>query len=145
MFILQKATSLRKTDTDIQHTLCCQTIPKIVYYISDLLLHLIVLFKHCVFFCPYNHLSFLHLCGNNKFSNKIFRYDGKRHKAQSKEKAELQKLQHKLKKERKGALREIRRDNTFLGRVKIQQQIQRYVVFIYLFNFKRLHVIYKCT
>ncbi|XP_050310723.1 nucleolar protein 14 homolog [Anthonomus grandis grandis] len=51
-------------------------------------------------------------------------YDGKRHKMQSKEKAERAKLMHKLKKETKGAIREIRRDKSFLGRVKITQQIQ---------------------
>ncbi|KAL3268043.1 hypothetical protein HHI36_007173 [Cryptolaemus montrouzieri] len=51
-------------------------------------------------------------------------YDGKRYKVQSREKAERDKLIHKLKRAKKGALREIRRDNTFLGRVKITQQIQ---------------------
>ncbi|XP_056639893.1 nucleolar protein 14 homolog [Diorhabda sublineata] len=51
-------------------------------------------------------------------------YDGKQHKYQSKEKAQHSKLIHKLKREKKGALREIRRDNAFLGRVKINKQIQ---------------------
>ncbi|KAG5872705.1 hypothetical protein JTB14_008799 [Gonioctena quinquepunctata] len=51
-------------------------------------------------------------------------YDGKRHKMQSREKAERSKLLHKLKNERKGALREIRRDKAFVGRVKINQQIK---------------------
>ncbi|XP_044753416.1 nucleolar protein 14 homolog [Coccinella septempunctata] len=51
-------------------------------------------------------------------------YDRKTHKVQSKEKAERSKLIHKLKREKKGALREIRRDNAFLGRVKITQQIE---------------------
>lgn len=65
----------------------------------------------------------------------VFSYDRKRHKVQSQEKAEIQKLQHKLKKEKKGAMREIRRDNAFLGRVKIKQQIHRYdiIIFIYLY------------
>jgi len=51
-------------------------------------------------------------------------YDGKRHKVQSKEKAEKAKLLHKLKKETKGALREIRRDNAFLGRLHVNQKIK---------------------
>ncbi|XP_066253450.1 nucleolar protein 14 homolog [Euwallacea similis] len=51
-------------------------------------------------------------------------FDGKRRKVQSREKAERDKLIHKLKKETKGALREIRRDKAFLGRVKINQRIQ---------------------
>lgn len=51
-------------------------------------------------------------------------YDGKRHKVQSKEKAERAKLQYKLKKETKGALREIRRDKAFLGRVQINEKIR---------------------
>lgn len=53
------------------------------------------------------------------------RYDFKRrNKWQSKEKQESEKLKHKLKKETKGAIREIRRDGSFLGRVKVQQQVQ---------------------
>ncbi|KAJ8934163.1 hypothetical protein NQ314_013545 [Rhamnusium bicolor] len=51
-------------------------------------------------------------------------YDGKRFKVQSKKKAERDKMLHKLKKETKGALREIRRDKAFLGRVKIHQRLQ---------------------
>ncbi|XP_030753154.1 nucleolar protein 14 homolog [Sitophilus oryzae] len=51
-------------------------------------------------------------------------YDGKRHKVQSREKAERDKLHQKLKKETKGAMREIRRDKAFLGRIKLNQRIQ---------------------
>ncbi|XP_028129289.2 nucleolar protein 14 homolog [Diabrotica virgifera virgifera] len=51
-------------------------------------------------------------------------YDGKQHKNQSKEKAQFNKLMHKVKREKKGALREIRRDTAFLGRVKVNKQIQ---------------------
>ncbi|XP_017780052.1 PREDICTED: nucleolar protein 14 homolog [Nicrophorus vespilloides] len=51
-------------------------------------------------------------------------FDRKMHKSQSKEKAERDKLLHKIKKEKKGAIREIRRDKAFLGRVKINQKIQ---------------------
>ncbi|OXU29063.1 hypothetical protein TSAR_015178 [Trichomalopsis sarcophagae] len=50
-------------------------------------------------------------------------HDGKRHKPMSKEKAEREKLLHKLKKETKSAIREIRRDNDFISKVKIKQQI----------------------
>lgn len=55
-----------------------------------------------------------------------FSYDGKTHKVMSKAKAERAKMLHKIKRERKGALREIRRDRSFLGRVQINQKIQRY-------------------
>jgi nucleolar protein 14 len=55
----------------------------------------------------------------------LFSFEGKRRKYQSKEKAEREKLVHKLKKETKGALREIRRDTAFLGRFKVKEQIQR--------------------
>ncbi|CAH0555497.1 unnamed protein product [Brassicogethes aeneus] len=51
-------------------------------------------------------------------------YDGKKFKVQSREKAARDKMLHKLKKEQKGALREIRRDKSFLGRVKISQKLQ---------------------
>ncbi|KAF5290007.1 hypothetical protein FQR65_LT11673 [Abscondita terminalis] len=51
-------------------------------------------------------------------------YDVKRHKVLSKEKAEQAKLLHKIKMEKKGALREIRRDQSFLGRIKIKERIQ---------------------
>ncbi|KAJ8941561.1 hypothetical protein NQ318_011520 [Aromia moschata] len=51
-------------------------------------------------------------------------YVGKRFKVQSKAKAERDKMMHKLKKETKGALREIRRDNAFLSGVKIEQRIK---------------------
>ncbi|XP_066598447.1 nucleolar protein 14 homolog isoform X2 [Prorops nasuta] len=52
-------------------------------------------------------------------------YDGKRHKPMSKEKAEREKLLHKYKKEMKGAIREIRRDRSFLAKVQINQQIKQ--------------------
>ncbi|KAJ8683005.1 hypothetical protein QAD02_018797 [Eretmocerus hayati] len=50
-------------------------------------------------------------------------YDGKRNRNMSKVKAEREKLIHKLKKETKSAIREIRKDNAFLSKVKIKQQI----------------------
>ncbi|XP_076681466.1 nucleolar protein 14 homolog l(3)07882 isoform X1 [Andrena cerasifolii] len=51
-------------------------------------------------------------------------YDFKKHKTMSKEKAEKEKLLHKYKKEMKGAVREIRRDRTFLAKLKIKQQLK---------------------
>lgn len=49
----------------------------------------------------------------------------KKRKVQSKAKTERDKLLYKIKKEKKGALREIRKDQAFLGRVKIKERIQR--------------------
>lgn len=57
-------------------------------------------------------------------------YDAKKHKVQSKEKAERDKLIYKLKKEKKGAMREIRRDKAYLGRVKLDRKLQRYDLII---------------
>ncbi|ENN80453.1 hypothetical protein HUJ04_010825 [Dendroctonus ponderosae] len=51
-------------------------------------------------------------------------YEGKRRKVQSREKSDRDKLIHKLKKETKGALREIRRDKDFLAGIKLKQKIQ---------------------
>ncbi|EFN90002.1 Nucleolar protein 14 [Harpegnathos saltator] len=51
-------------------------------------------------------------------------YDGKQRKPMSKEKAEREKLLHNYKKEMKGAIREIRRDNAFLAKIQISQQIK---------------------
>ncbi|KAB0794544.1 hypothetical protein PPYR_11383 [Photinus pyralis] len=51
-------------------------------------------------------------------------YDVKSRKIMSKEKMERAKLLHKIKVEKKGALREIRRDKAFLGRVKIKERIE---------------------
>jgi len=50
---------------------------------------------------------------------------------------ERDKLQHKIKREMKGAIREIRKDNAFLGRQKIKEQIERYFYAetIFLFSF----------
>ncbi|XP_078047540.1 nucleolar protein 14 homolog l(3)07882 [Augochlora pura] len=51
-------------------------------------------------------------------------YDGKRHRPMSKDKAEREKLLHKYKKEMKGAMREIRRDKSFIAKLRIKQQIK---------------------
>lgn len=44
----------------------------------------------------------------------------------SKEKLERDKLQHKIKREMKGAIREIRKDNSFIAREKLKEQIEKY-------------------
>lgn len=56
-----------------------------------------------------------------------FSFDGTKKRVGSKEKQERDKLQHKLKREMKGAIREIRRDNAFIARQKLQEQIERYL------------------
>lgn len=57
----------------------------------------------------------------------LYRYEGKQRKMQSRAKSDRDKLTHKLKKETKGALREIRRDKDFLAGIKLRQKIQRLV------------------
>lgn len=52
-------------------------------------------------------------------------YDDKRRPKLSKEKEEKVKMIHKIKRETKGAIREIRRDTEFLQKIRIQQQLQR--------------------
>jgi len=52
-------------------------------------------------------------------------FEGRKKRVGSKEKLEKDKLQHKLKREMKGAIREIRKDNAFLGRQKIKEQIEK--------------------
>ncbi|VVC31959.1 Nucleolar protein 14 [Cinara cedri] len=49
-------------------------------------------------------------------------YDGRTFKMQSKEKAERSKLQHRIKREMKSAVREIRKDNSFLSKLKYHEQ-----------------------
>ncbi|XP_061393236.1 nucleolar protein 14 homolog [Musca vetustissima] len=51
-------------------------------------------------------------------------YDDKRRPKLTKEKEEKVKLVHKIKRETKGAIREIRRDTEFLQKIRIQQQLQ---------------------
>ncbi|XP_034254231.1 nucleolar protein 14 homolog [Thrips palmi] len=50
--------------------------------------------------------------------------DGKQRRPMSKEKQESQKLLHRYKKERKGALREIRKDRDFLSKIRMKQQLK---------------------
>lgn len=42
----------------------------------------------------------------------------------SQEKAEREKMVHKIKREMKGAIREVRRDTSFLANLKIKEQIK---------------------
>lgn len=56
-------------------------------------------------------------------------HDDKRRPKLSKEKEMRAILSHKLKRETKGAVREIRRDNEFIAKMKIKKQIQRYFEF----------------
>lgn len=53
------------------------------------------------------------------------RYDGRTFKTQSKENAERTKLQHRYKREMKSAVREIRKDNSFLSKLKYHEQVKR--------------------
>ena len=55
-------------------------------------------------------------------------FEGKKKRVGSKEKQERDKLQHKLKREMKGAIREIRKDNSFLARQQLKEQIDKWVV-----------------
>lgn len=56
-------------------------------------------------------------------------FDGyRKHQVTSKVKAEREKLMHKFKREKKGAIREIRRDNEFLKKFKLKRQIEGYVL-----------------
>lgn len=43
---------------------------------------------------------------------------------------EHEKLLHKYKREMKGAVREIRKDRAFLGKLKLKQILKRFVLFI---------------
>uniref|UniRef100_A0A1A9WNT1 Nucleolar protein 14 n=1 Tax=Glossina brevipalpis TaxID=37001 RepID=A0A1A9WNT1_9MUSC len=51
-------------------------------------------------------------------------YDDKRHPKLSKDKEERVKLVHKVKRETKSAMRELRRDTQFLQKMRLQQQLQ---------------------
>lgn len=51
----------------------------------------------------------------------------------SKEKIEHEKLVYKHKKEMKGALREIRRDRSFIGAYKLKDKLHRYIIVAKLF------------
>lgn len=51
-------------------------------------------------------------------------YDGRTFKTQSKENAERTKLQHRYKREMKSAVREIRKDNSFLSKLKYHEQVK---------------------
>ena len=65
-------------------------------------------------------------------------FEGRKKRVGSKEKQEQDKLQHKIKREMKGAIREIRKDNAFIAREKLKEQIDRYEQDLYLFLQKLL-------
>ena len=71
-------------------------------------------------------------------------FEGRKKRVGSKEKLEREKLQHKLKREMKGAIREIRKDNAFLGRQKIKEQIERYINLIQMTNLTKLMINNAC-
>ena len=54
-------------------------------------------------------------------------FDGKKKKRGTRDFNERQKLLHKHKKEMKGARREIKKDNQFLARQKLNEQLEKYV------------------
>ena len=55
------------------------------------------------------------------------RFDGRKKRKGTREQLERQRLQHKVKKEFKGALREIRKDSQFLARQHIKTILERSV------------------
>lgn len=52
-------------------------------------------------------------------------YDDKRYRAVDSEKNQRDKLLHKIKRAKKGALRDIRRDNSFIAKVKLKETLRR--------------------
>ena len=61
------------------------------------------------------------------YLNSFWSFEGRKKRVGSKEKLEREKLQHKIKREMKGAIREIRKDNAFIAREKLKEQIEKYV------------------
>lgn len=57
-------------------------------------------------------------------------FEGRKKRVGSKEKQEHDKLQHKIKREMKGAIREIRKDNAFIAREKLKEQIEKYITIV---------------
>ena len=56
----------------------------------------------------------------------LYRFDGrKQHKGDS-TKQQIDRLVHKVKREKKSAMREVRKDMAFLSKVKIDEQIKKY-------------------
>ena len=70
------------------------------------------------------------------------RFEDKKKRGGTRDFKEKQTLLHKLKKEKKGALREIRKDSQFLARVKLNETIERFVVLfiIWVFSASYYHV-----
>lgn len=60
-------------------------------------------------------------------------YDDKRNRKPGQDmKGTRDGLRHKIKRETKGAAREIRRDNAFLAKMKLKRQMQRYVKYLFI-------------
>lgn len=62
----------------------------------------------------------------------MFRYENQKKKLVG-DKGEHAKLLYKYKKEMKGALREIRRDRSFIADVKFKEQAAKYVLLCFVF------------
>ena len=57
----------------------------------------------------------------------LYSFDGRRKRVGSKEKQVEERLQHRYKREMKGAIRDIKKDAQFLAAQKLQEQMQRSV------------------
>ena len=55
----------------------------------------------------------------------VCRFDGKKRRPMGKARQEREKLLHKYKREMKGAIREIRRDKSFLAKLKFKETLQK--------------------
>lgn len=65
----------------------------------------------------------------------LFSVEGIKKRSGSKEFQEKQKLLHKLKREKKGAKRELRRDTEFLARQRLTEDLEK---FVFLFRFHQI-------
>lgn len=67
----------------------------------------------------------MQFCHRRRFKGFLFRLDYGKKRGCTREEREKERLQHKYKKEFKGALRELRKDSRFLAREKLNEVIQR--------------------
>lgn len=74
---------------------------------------------------------FFSILGEYLIEDSFPSFEGRKKRVGSKEKLERDKLQHKIKREMKGAIREIRKDNAFIAREKLKEQIDKYVIIKY--------------
>jgi hypothetical protein len=68
-----------------------------------------------------NQKKFVYFHGDNSS------FDGKKKRGGSKRILEEQKIQYQYKREMKGAIRDVRKDQQFLSRHKLQEQMAQYV------------------